>query len=692
MSLRNIQSAGIATKRFSSIYNYDPNDAIPETTWVRNPLWPTVTEPAADGSEEKVVGLYAVWFNRAIDGTGGLIGIEGWLFNDNNGIIDVDWGDGTTGTFNRLSLGPAYHEYDVDNTNLYDAAVTFTDSGNLVTRNGHHYSNGDTLQFYNIQSTTGVSEDTVYYVINATANTFQISTTEGGSAVTLTTDGTASLLPYKVAVVTVTHSVSGDYITNFNLRKNPAWTNNSYGLDWLDVIISLPNATQIQFENGQVQAFFLERIKIIAAGTQSLRPALLFGGHINLRVIECPEDMYANTTNFSSAFNNTNIEVAPYLNTSNADNMESMFKGCRSLITIPAYDTSNVINMRQMLSDCFSLLTIPFINTSSCTDMYRMFYASSKLKSVPTFDTSNVTSVRQMFISCSSLEKVQSEWDMTACTNAQQMFNNCNSLKGSVSFTNCGNITTMNAMFSSCYSINAVYIDGLSTSLGTNGLYQMFSFCTDLTKAVFTNCNTSNNTSCYQMFRDCLVLEEAPELDTSSVTNMREMFFRCLKIKKVPLYNTANVTTMQNMFYTCTLLQTLPKFDLTSCTSLRSFVQYCESLLTLPLLDTSGVVDFNNMVSGNRKLRVFPAYDMSAATSSTNTQAWGLCASLSRIQATGIKYTINIGSTPLNSAELNEVYTNLATVSGQTITVTNCRGVAGDDPTIATAKGWTVVG
>jgi hypothetical protein len=194
------------------------------------------------------------------------------------------------------------------------------------------------------------------------------------------------------------------------------------------------------------------------------------------------------------------------------------------------------------------------------------------------------------------------------------------------------------------------------------------------------------------MFNSCHVLEEAPELDTSSVTNMQNMFFNCYKIKKVPLYNTANVTTMQSMFYGCALLETLPKFDLTSCTILRSFVQYCDSLLTLPLLDTSGVQNFRNMVSGNRKLRVFPAYDMNAATSATNSSPFGLNASLSRIQATGIKYSINISNTPLNSAELNEVYTNLATVSGQTITVTGCRGTDADDPTIATAKGWTVVG
>jgi len=65
---------------------------------------------------------------------------------------------------------------------------------------------------------------------------------------------------------------------------------------------------------------------------------------------------------------------------------------------------------------------------------------------------------------------------------------------------------------------------------------------------------------------------------------------------------------------------------------------------------------------------------------------------MTRIKTTGMKYSFNISETELNSAELDEVYTNCATVTGQTITVTGCRGTNADDPTIATAKGWTVVG
>jgi hypothetical protein len=44
----------------------------------------------------------------------------------------------------------------------------------------------------------------------------------------------------------------------------------------------------------------------------------------------------------------------------------------------------------------------------------------------------------------------------------------------------------------------------------------------------------------------------------------------------------------------------------------------------------------------------------------------------------------------LSAAALDEIYTNLPVVVGKTIIVTGNYGVAGDNPVIATAKGWTV--
>lgn len=71
--------------------------------------------------------------------------------------------------------------------------VTLTDAGDLVGRTAHGLPNGAAVQFQSIQSTTGIAVDTTYYVISTAADTFQVSATAGGSALTLTTNGTAVL-------------------------------------------------------------------------------------------------------------------------------------------------------------------------------------------------------------------------------------------------------------------------------------------------------------------------------------------------------------------------------------------------------------------------------------------------------------------------------------------------------------------
>lgn len=68
------------------------------------------------------------------------------------------------------------------------------------------------------------------------------------------------------------------------------------------------------------------------------------------------------------------------------------------------------------------------------------------------------------------------------------------------------------------------------------------------------------------------------------------------------------------------------------------------------------------------------------------------CSSLSNIDITNMKVSFSVGNCKLSADRLNEIYSNLATVTGQTITVTGNYGTATDNPAIATAKGWTVTG
>lgn len=72
-------------------------------------------------------------------------------------------------------------------------AVTFQDAGDTVTKTGHGLLDGDIVTFSVITTTTGIAINTEYYVIGSTANTFQLSLTEGGAAIALTTNGSGTL-------------------------------------------------------------------------------------------------------------------------------------------------------------------------------------------------------------------------------------------------------------------------------------------------------------------------------------------------------------------------------------------------------------------------------------------------------------------------------------------------------------------
>jgi hypothetical protein len=95
-----------------------------------------------------------------------------------NYILNPDAANGTTGW-------STYKETD---------SVTFQDAGDTVTLNNHGIAAGTAISFTSITSTTGISTNTLYYVVNPTTNTFQVATSVGGSALALTTNGSGTMV------------------------------------------------------------------------------------------------------------------------------------------------------------------------------------------------------------------------------------------------------------------------------------------------------------------------------------------------------------------------------------------------------------------------------------------------------------------------------------------------------------------
>ena len=571
------------TRNNVGLVGRDLSSALGATPWVRNPSWPACEANAGDN---KIVGLYAVYPG---DGTGA----GGNFFAVTiSGAYTINYGDGTT--TNYTSGSTTYYEFSYTDADLAgtDAPVTFTASTDTVNRTAHGYTDGMTVRFYNIVITTGLSENTPYYVVNSTANTFQVSATVGGSAIALTNDGSATLLPYKIATVTITPQ-AGQNLTSVNLfvKHNQSGLVNSYSTGWLDIAVAGASITTLAIGSAAttVRHMWLEQVKLNQLGAITSF-AGLFGGCYALR----------------------NVVTASSITT--VTNMSAMFSNCYALTSVPLFNTAAVTTMSNMFSGCTVLTSVPLFNTAAVTNMSNMFSTCYVLTSVPLFNTAAVTNMNYMFSGCNALT--------------------------SVPLFNTAAVTDMSYMFRTCYMLTSV-----------------------------------------------------PLFNTAAVTNMSNMFFGCFKLTSVPLFNTAAVTNMSNMFNNCFMLTSVPLFNTAAVTDMNSMFRSCYTLISVPLFNTAAVTNMSNMFNTCYALTSVPALVTTAVTSSANfTAMFASCASLARIQAKDFKYTFSVFNCKLSAAALNEIYTNLPTVTGQTITVTGNYGTAADDPSIATAKGWTVTG
>ena len=600
MSTRRVQSSAIKPRTLGTDI----------TPWVRNPSWLALT--AVGDSEQKFSGLVAVFPQGtylALNAT------------TSTGTYTVDWGDGSSenvASNTQANKLIDFTDADLDGTN---APVKLTDSGDLVERVdknnndiAHGYVNGMEVRFYNIVSTTGLTAAQVYYVINATTNNFQVTTKVGNATqiVALTTNGTATLLPYKQAIVNVTPTTANLATFNLNVKNNAVANLQAYETGWLDIEVGSPNFTSITLGGSNVRFAMCERAAVRSFGSD---------------------------TDQSSLFENfRKLQSVILGNTSSITNMFRFFSNCASLAEVPLFNTAAVTNMREMFGGCVSLTSVPLLNTISASNMELMFSGCKLLATVPLFNTVAATNMRDMFSGCSSLASVPL-FNTAACTNMYGTFTNCTALT-SVPLFNTVSVQDMQQMFSGCVSLTTI-----------------------------------------------------PPFNTPALTNPIGMFLNCARLTHVPLFNTAAVTSMFLMFANCTSLTTVPLFNTALVTRMEATFGGCTSLTTIPLFNTAAVTNMNGMFGNCTSLTSVPAFNTTAVSSASNfTNMFNNCNSLSRIEAKDFRFNIFMTNCRLGATELNEIYTNLPTLSGQTITVTGNHGTASDNPSIAEDKGWTVAG
>ena len=617
MSFRNIRQSTIAQADLTSAER---------APWKRNASWPALTTPT--GSDERAIGLFAVFPQSSFAAIRCTV---------SSGNFYVDWGDGTNST--TANTGIANHTYDYNDVNLdgTNAPVTLNATTDTVERTAHGYVDGDLVQLYNIVTTTGIDAGRQYYVVNATTNDFQISIEPNGTVVTFTGDGTAALLPYKIAIIEITPVTGGATFRSVDLAEAPSTpggapaSGNNNG--WLDLRANFTATSSSQlYLTNSTSCTWLEMLEFAVASLSSA--SSLFGQRANnlrwARITYRSNSNFNLTSLFAACKALTDVDIK-FEGTGRPTSVSSLFSNCCNLQFAPFFDTAGCTDFSIMFAGCRALAVVPAYNTSAATAMQYMFAGCAALKTVPLFDTANVLNMSNMFgvvssVPCGSLEAVPF-FDTSSVTDFSLMFGNGNSGNG------CSNLQEVPAF--------------------------------DLSSATTTS----------QMFVGCWSLRRVPDFDTGSATNMSQMFYRCYSLKSAPRMDTSSNTNFYRMFAECSALEYAPDYDTTALvgssnsTGMYQFLNACVSLLETPAMNIGQGITGTN------------AYQYIVNS-----------CKLTRIKFTGAKFTHIISNNMLGAAELDEYYTGLPTVTGQTLTVTGNYGTYGDDPSIATAKGWTVTG
>lgn len=239
----------------------------------------------------------------------------------------------------------------------------------------------------------------------------------------------------------------------------------------------------------------------------------------------------------------TKIEHLDYLNTSEVENMGSMFSNCTSLET----------------------LDLSSFNTEKVTNMSEMFVGSTNLRTINLpkgFIGSNVTDLNGMFRGCARL----TELDLSG-SNAEKVKDMCKMFYGCGALSNLnlsgfktGSVTDMRYLFSSCQSLESLDLSGFNTENVTS-MESMFSQCSSLRSLDISSFNTSKVIDMHLMFYKCTNLEsiDLSSFDTENLQRMAHMFYSCTKLEKLDLssFATPNMTSMLSAFQNCKNLKTI---------------------------------------------------------------------------------------------------------------------------------------
>tara|TARA_R110002153_G_scaffold141189_2_gene292182 strand:+ start:830 stop:3076 length:2247 start_codon:yes stop_codon:yes gene_type:complete len=731
----------------SSMYrkgqNYSASMVEDTYTWVRNPQW--IAMPSFSAGEQKVAYLFAVYedfpYTPRIYTT--------FVTTTHTGT--VDWGDGTSQTVAHGGYAEKTYNYSALPAN--NGVVSF--GSNLVTLSSHGHTNNQRVMF-NSSTASAVEKHVRYFVVNATTNTFQLSLSEGGAPITIGT-GTGALLGYKQVIITVSSTNAFSQVSSYhNSTYISVITDNNilqatislpdatiasarnYSLERADYV----GTGNISFSSGVAYSYGLKSVNIESTVAISDLSSCFYNCY-NLKevsTINAPNCTSINST-FTGCYNLISPPKFINLPTSGVS-ITNAFNGCLSMkkpvefftnptnigtiaqhqygLKAPHYfnSTSSCTNVSNLYYYCLSIAGHRYYDFSSCTSIHGPFYYNTQIRTIPGYNLSASTSTfNHFFSSCTNLVGIP-KLDFSTGTAAISLIGDCYRLKRVKYPIDISSATAANNIFYHSKSLREIH--SITTTSALTNIASAFTYAQSLKYIPLFD--TSECTSAYYMFHYCTNLKELPAFDFTKITRAELAVSYTYQLDNVTL----NLPAATNLNQLC-VGSLVKNVDISApvATNVTYVVGHCWHLEKVKIsapsstsftygmyypghnnsghfsdiqLDLSSCTDFSYAFSGTpyggeSSLTYIPTMDMSAATNMTNTFAYN--PRLVRMKATGIGVNFSLQDSGLSSTALDEVYTNLADLTGltgATITVTSNPGVAQDTPSIATSKNWTVTG
>ena len=265
-----------------------------------------------------------------------------------------------------------------------------------------------------------------------------------------------------------------------------------------------------------------------------------------------------------------------------------------------------------------------------------------------------------------------------------------------INITSWGAITSANSMFYSCTGLREINSAQWNTSAITD-MSSMFFECIAIQIIDASTWNTSLVTTINSMIRGCVALVEfkCSAWNTGALTNMANFALGCYALAKIDVstWNMINVTTLQFAFNSCYSLPeiNIGSWTLTNLSTAAGVFASCWNLrdVNITTLSIPIATNLNQMFDSCFSLPFIGTINVPSVATAT-----GICANATSLKSAGfigINNSTSFLNCMLSGSELDAIYTGLSvTGAGKTITVTGNYGTATHNPTIATAKGWTV--